>query len=562
MNRFHFRANKTFQSVLCIILAIVFLASATIFIFNYTQSKNDIRSQIQTTEKNNLIHFKNMAQSAFDQIALINASFAKLYITHLDPDGVDAYSNYTTLLKQITLCITMYDYVDGVYLKNQSYEIEKGSTTKTLESSTRIGQYKNTQLYVQPQESERCRLVFYQPASDDTDNDVIVSVNGRNLGKQLLGGYQPQTMKFITDKQGNILISNRNDYIEKNIFTLFSFEKNKLGELSKTVALPDGDYIFSSTQIEDLELYCVSLTSFTVYDSHSKTVQNRSITLAVILMIATTLLALLLTYIAYRPLRSVITTAKNYYPLALNESYDEIQAIQDILKSAHQDNASLQQEIGRSTEALRHQQILALQAQISPHFIFNVLDSINWMSIQLHGCDNVVSECVQNTQTLFAYCMNYNTLFSSLQEELEIAKSMVVILSSQFNLDIEITEDIPPELRECKILKLCLEPLFENAIIHGYANYASTGAIHITARTDGKDIVLKIRDYGVGMTPQELENLLESINRNPADSGSHIGIRNVNLRLKLLFGEGYKLDIASQKNAGTTFTLHIPKLDL
>ena len=172
-----------------------------------------------------------------------------------------------------------------------------------------------------------------------------------------------------------------------------------------------------------------------------------------------------------------------------------------------------------------------------------------------------ITKSLKNREFSFLNKADDRSLFSALQEELEIAKSMVVILSNQFNLDIEITEDIPPELRECKILKLCLEPLLENAIIHGYANYASTGAIHITAHNDGKDIVLTIRDYGVGMTPQELNALIESVNCNSADSDSHIGIRNVNLRLKLLLGEEYKLEIVSHKNAGTTFTLRIPKLN-
>lgn len=562
MNHFHFKANKTFQSVLCVILAVVFLVATLMFISNYTQSKDELKQQIESTEQTNIQHFKSTVQSAFNQISLINAAFAKLYMMHLDPDDIDAYNNYTVFLKQITLCITMYDYVDGVYLKNQSYEIEKGLTLKISDLSTCAGTYKNTEIYIQPRETGKRILVFYQAAQDDLDNAVAVAINGRNLGKQLLGNYQPQAMKFITDQEGNVLATNRNDYIGKNVFSLFSLDKDGLGEACRDVSIKNEDYIFSSTQIDHLGLYCVSITSAEMYNSYAKVMQTRNIELAIILIICTTLLALLLTYIAYRPLRTLMKTAYNYYPLALDESHDEIQVIQNILKNAHYDNKVLRQEIGRNAEALRHQQILALQAQISPHFIFNVLDSINWMSIQMNGYDNVLSKCVQSTQTLFAYCMNYNTLFATFDEELEIAKSMAVILSNQFNLEIEIYDHIPQELKNCKILKLCLEPILENAIIHGYANYTTKGAIHIFAFTEDQDITVKIQDYGVGMSPEELTALKLSINQSSSEDSSHIGIRNVNLRLKLLFGDGYFLDIESQKNAGTTFILHMPKLDL
>ena len=196
------------------------------------------------------------------------------------------------------------------------------------------------------------------------------------------------------------------------------------------------------------------------------------------------------------------------------------------------------------------------------YFIYNVLDFINWLSINLNGCDNIVSDCVQGTQTLFAYSMNYNTLFASIEEELDITKSMSVILSSQFNLEINIIEDIPDRLKKCKILKLSLEPFFENAIIHGYGNYSSSGDIKISVRPSGSDLIIKISDNGIGMSETELKELINSINRTASEDGKHIGMRNVNLRLKILFGEEYTINIESEKNKGTTFTLKMPIVEI
>lgn len=561
MNRIRFRAKKTFKSVLFIILSIVFITASILFLFNYGSSKKNAEQQIMSSEKNNLSHFKETLEDSFDKIVLINAAFSGQYIPSVDIAEKESYSTYTSVIKQLTLCITMYDYIDGIFLENDNYNAKRGpATVESIENADRFGNYKNTEVYLS-QQSGLPQLVFYQPESGDSDNRVIVSINGRNLGKSLLGSYKKDNIKLVTDKDGRIIISNRNDHIGKNLSDCFGLEYNPLKDYRK-VSLGEGDYAFCSSEIGELGLYCVSLTPLSVYESYSKSVHYKSILFGIILLCVTAVLTVLIAYVAYRPLRSVLKTAYDYYPMEIDSHYDEIKAIQDILKKTHQDNANLKFSIEQNIETIRHQQVLALQSQISPHFIYNVLDSINWMSVYLNGCDNVVSDCIQSTQTLFSYCMNYTSIFATLREEIDIAQNMVIILSSQFNLEIEITEDIPDELYERKILKMCLEPLFENSIIHGYANYRSEGTIHIEARENEKDITLKISDRGIGMTPKELNNLREAVNTVPDDTGSHIGLRNVNMRLKLLFGEDYTLKIDSRKNKGTAFTLSIPKLEI
>ena len=565
MTSFKRTTHKTFRSILCFIMVVVSLTVFVFFTINLLRVKNETDEQIRSMEQDILNIAQNDIETILDQTVLINAALTGIDTTGLRiGTGEELYNRYSSLLNQITLCISMFDYIDSIVLENEAFEISKGSISYQPDKMTAIGTHKNCTLYISRNiENSKPVLLLKQTASDVTDNDVLLSISGRNLGKSLFGSYQPAQRMLITDKTGNIIISNRNDFIGDNLFSLFDLEESSLEDNYSKVILEGEGYLFSSTKLDHAELYCVRLTAHTVYNSYTEPLQRKNILLATILIVISILLTSLLTHIAYRPLHKLMETAYSYYPLAIEESCDEIAAIQHIFKNTHQEKVDLLKEIESNSEELKRQQILALQAQISPHFISNVLDSINWMSISMNGYDNPVSNCIQSTRTIFFYCMNYSTIFSSLRQELKIAREMVAILSAQFHLTIRIVEDIPPELMEYKLLKLCLEPIFENSIIHGYANHATEGEIHISARFDdnGNEILVSIRDFGIGMTPAELEVLQNSIHDSLYHTdGHHIGLRNVNHRLELLFGESYRLEIESQKDKGTTFILRIPNI--
>lgn len=132
MRKFSFKMHKTFKSLLRIILVIVFIISVSFFIFNSLSSKSAMRNQIHLSEQNDLEYFKNLTQNAFSQISLTSAAFSSFDISNLGTDGENLYSNYQTYYKQISLYTAMYDYIEGVYLSNSTYSINKGNFADDL----------------------------------------------------------------------------------------------------------------------------------------------------------------------------------------------------------------------------------------------------------------------------------------------------------------------------------------------------------------------------------------------------------------------------------------------
>lgn len=201
----------------------------------------------------------------------------------------------------------------------------------------------------------------------------------------------------------------------------------------------------------------------------------------------------------------------------------------------------------------RKAEIGALQWQINPHFLYNTLNTIKFLAI-LQGVENIknVSEYLS---TLLHVNMEQKQ-FISISEEVEYIKSYLSIqeykYSNKFTYDIFLDDGV----EQCMTLKLLLQPIVENALIHGIAQLNYDGVILIRIYREGSLIKLRVQDNGAGMDEETMEKVL-----NKKQKSERIGINNVISRIKLNFGEDYGLSILSQKNLYTIVELSIPVIN-
>ncbi|GAB4426214.1 MAG: sensor histidine kinase [Chloroflexi bacterium OHK40] len=206
-------------------------------------------------------------------------------------------------------------------------------------------------------------------------------------------------------------------------------------------------------------------------------------------------------------------------------------------------------------------QLLALQSQINPHFLFNTLNSVRALSRR--GETATVEAVAESLADLFRYSMsNWNELVA-LREELEHVENYVTIQRARFGNRIQFTCAVPDELREALVVKLSLQPLVENAIAHGLGQRAELLKVTVGAQLDAGALRITVTDDGGGIELATLTRLRAALARPvaaeklpTADVG--IGITNIDRRIKLLFGEQYGLHIQVYPEVGTTVTLHLP----
>jgi len=201
---------------------------------------------------------------------------------------------------------------------------------------------------------------------------------------------------------------------------------------------------------------------------------------------------------------------------------------------------------------LRVTEIKMLQAQINPHFLYNTLDVIKW-SAKLNKTEEVTS-IVTNLAKILRNSIDCEEEYVSVRKSIEFINSYLAIQKIKYNDKFDVNIDIDPSILELKTLRLILQPFIENAIIHGLTYIDHTGLITIIGEKDGDDIIFYIIDNGVGMTEDTIKRISKSTNDN------HIGIYNVDKRIKLYYGDKYGVHIESIEEKGTKVTIKIPYL--
>lgn len=195
----------------------------------------------------------------------------------------------------------------------------------------------------------------------------------------------------------------------------------------------------------------------------------------------------------------------------------------------------------------------ALQAEINPHFLYNTLDTICWQAKLGHN-----EEIFQTTFSLAALLrasVGNKKLFVTLEEELNYVKDYINIQKARYRDRILAEIHIPKDLYGYQIPKLILQPIVENAFVHGLEMKRGKGLLTITGMTKDNMMILKLCDNGVGMPKETIQEILEDSESSSAHS---IGLINVHRRLKLLYGPSYGLQIQSVPNEGTTVILTFP----
>ncbi len=214
----------------------------------------------------------------------------------------------------------------------------------------------------------------------------------------------------------------------------------------------------------------------------------------------------------------------------------------------------LMEKVRQEEISLRKTELKALQAQINPHFLYNTLDSIAWMCEEERPKEAV--EMVNALARLFRISISKGHELIPLERELEHAKSYLKIQNfrykNQFTYEFDVEESCLPYL--CN--KITLQPMIENAIYHGLNRMVDEGKIRITVREEENAVVMTVEDNGVGMTEETCQEILC---REPGER-TGIGIKNVNDRIQIYFGEEYGIRIASEPDVGTLVEIRIPKL--
>lgn len=218
----------------------------------------------------------------------------------------------------------------------------------------------------------------------------------------------------------------------------------------------------------------------------------------------------------------------------------------------------LMDQIIQEQEAKRKSDLDVLQSQINPHFLYNTLNSVTRLA-EMGKSEEVVTT-ITSLSRFFRISLSKGSHIITVQEELEHIRHYLIIQTIRFKnkFEYEIVSD--EGVNDYLTLKLILQPLVENAIHHGIENSPDKGFIGIYVKSEGDNLVFRIKDNGVGMSAEAVEKIFSNVMRNGPGSG--VGVRNVQERISLYYGKYYGLHFESEQEEGTTVTITIPIVKL
>ena len=241
---------------------------------------------------------------------------------------------------------------------------------------------------------------------------------------------------------------------------------------------------------------------------------------------------------------------------AAAESGAEARMLSDSLNAMIDKINELLDQVTTEQIRLRKAEFELLQAQINPHFLYNTLDTIVWLAEA--GDQKRVVSMVGNLSDFFRTSLNQGKDIISIREELAHVRSYLEIQQVRYQdiLRYEIT--VPEDLYEYKIPKITIQPLVENALYHGIKNKRGQGTITVTGKSKENGFVLYVRDNGIGMTQERLNEVRAGIQKLSYTGKEIYGLYNVNERIRLNFGETYGISIESTYGEGTCVSISLP----
>mgnify|MGYP004458260031 FL=1 len=390
-------------------------------------------------------------------------------------------------------------------------------------------------------------------AVDFKFSEIAAYIDNVGVGRQ---GYC-----FIEDKNGNIVYHPQQQL-------LFSGLKSEKTEYIKQ--LPDGltseeNVVYSIKTLSGRQWRIVGL-SFT---GEIAAEGERQIALSILVSFVCCVIICLVVLAVYskivnRPVKELIDAMKHFEKDTDNFSFNEkdekvseIKILSDSFGHMSVRIKELMEKVRREETELRKTELKALQAQINPHFLYNTLDSIQWMCER--GETDNASKMVGALAKLFRISISRGHELITIKDEINHVKNYLVIQSFRYREQFSYSFEVDEKLETFLCNKITLQPLVENAIYHGIDRLVDEGEIKITvkeAEDDQNDILMIVEDNGVGMSEEQCQKILC---KERSDS-SGIGVKNVNDRLKIYFGEKYGLTVKSELDVGTVMTARIPKI--
>ena len=366
---------------------------------------------------------------------------------------------------------------------------------------------------------------------------------------------------FVINSDNKIIASSRDlkDLYDNSSIDL-ELIKSAAQFSNQLTTFDDGKFYLQSAAIDKTDWYMVNVLPKSSILSTIKTQRNYLFIIVILTIIMAIILAAYLVKVINKRLFQVIDGMRqvpnghlnNYIE---NDSSDEVGELIDNYNYMISKMSVLIDEQYKLGKEVKNAELKALQSQINPHFLYNTLDMINWMAQK--NMNKEISLAVKNLAKFYKLSLNKGKDITTIRNEVEHSKLYVNLQNMRYDNRITLITKLDESLMNCSIPKITFQPIIENSINHGILGRGmENGSILISGYISQNNLIIQISDDGIGIEKEVLPLILKE--NNLQTKGSGYGLKNINQRIKLLYGESYGLSFTSNYGFGTTVEITLP----
>ena len=376
--------------------------------------------------------------------------------------------------------------------------------------------------------------------------------------RQLLEAQEQdrQGIFFVMDINGQTIYCSEQNYHKWDAQTVeeyqYDIDQVRAGETRQITE--HGGRIVSVMKSRHSSMQYAFITELPDYKDELSSVGGFLLTSVLVGLVSSLIVAYLISVLTYRPIRKIMNVIKN--PRVHWNEKEATKASNELLyitssiltdRGEQEVDEEASEALEERIRALRQAQFRALQFQIDPHFLYNTLETIKWSAVEEMGLGNKVSKMLTKVARLYRLGLENDDVIVTLKEELEFLKLYIEIVRIRFGDSIRFHWDIDDTLQECNIIKMCLQPIVENAIQHGLRPKNYLGSITISAQYRDECLCVCVENDGEDMTDEEMDTLNKTLKTGSGFEESKVGLRNVNERIKLVYGKEYGVSVSCDR---------------
>lgn len=572
----HFKFNSIFLRTFLFITALTVIPFIVLSIMFYSNTLKNIREEITLENSYMFDNSVNIIDRTLMEVDTLSSSLASNESTQLytiNNVSTDSFKTISRLAKTLPI---IYRYIDSIYIyseqtdtvimDNNSIPLSDLSDTDWINAYRAVTSPKGTIIprsknNVYPQLITIIKPIY---VADEKKGAIIMNINAQSIYNSMLyQQYKDGRLFFLVNADNKIIISSELSYfntypddIGLNTLTIESNPKNSVYEIN------DKNYVVLSGDSTISDYKYISAYPLELYEHKLSTMKLQIIGILLLLMIIIFILAYVASVRSYSPLNEIISFLDNSQPPADSieeEDKNELMYIINSIQTHINDKTKMAEILEERMKLIRKSQYDMLQTQINPHFLYNTLETINWMAYNMSNSENPVSKSLINLASFFRNTLT-SGYFVSIENEIKYTKEYVNILALRYGDLFDIEWDIDESILSYTIIKICLQPIIENAVYHGIKQKNDKGLIKIKGLCDDNNIILIVSDDGVGIEKDALDELNKTLSETSfTNEKSHIGLSNVNQRIKIIFGDSYGIHVESTVGVGTDVYVTIPK---